>query len=464
MSYLAGNTSGLEQSGEITYNRTKVFLHTLCFVFGISFAFFVLGMSFTAMGTFFSSKRFLLTRVGGIVIILLGLFQLGLFDFKFLMKERKFHLNLSNRKVNPIIALFMGFTFSFAWTPCVGPALSSVLILASGAKSSSLGYLLVMVYTLGFVIPFLILGLFTTQVLAFLKKNQKILKYTIKAGAILLILIGIMTFTGWMNGISSYLNSVSQIPFASNQNKSGSNVDTNASNDEDINDVEGNLDTDNTVTDNTNTDDPDNADTNNANTDNANTSDSTNSDISGNGLDSNDTNSEETNNNVGESADPSSEDTQDPKIIPAIDFTLTDQYGNTHTLSDYKGKVVFLNFWATWCPPCKKEMPDIEELYNEFNQNQDDVIILGVANPKSEEYPYNSDEEKDVIIDFINENGYTFPTVFDETGELLSSYYISAFPTTFMIDKEGNIYGYVPGMLTKEMMKTIIQDTINSTE
>lgn len=437
MSYLAGNANGLEHSGEITYNRTRVFLHTLCFVFGISFAFFVLGMSFTAMGTFFSSKRFLLTRIGGIIIILLGLFQLGVFDFKFLMKERKFHLNLSNKKVNPIIALFMGFTFSFAWTPCVGPALSSVLILASGAKSSSLGYLLVMVYTLGFVIPFLILGIFTTQVLAFLKRNQKILKYTIKAGAILLIIIGIMTFTGWMNGISSYLNSVSQIPFVSNQNKSETTEDTNNFNNEDFNDPQDSLDTER---------DPANGGT------------------SGTGVDSKDTSKEETNKNDGDTKDSTLEGTKESKIIPAIDFTLTDQYGNTHTLSDYKGKVVFLNFWATWCPPCKKEMPDIEDLYNSFNENKDDVIILGVANPKNEDYPYNSDEEKEVIIDFLNENGYTFPTVFDETGELLSSYYIRAFPTTFMINKDGNIYGYVPGMLTKDMMKIIIQDTINSTD
>ena len=69
----------------------------------------------------------------------------------------------------------------------------------------------------------------------------------------------------------------------------------------------------------------------------------------------------------------------------AIDFELVDQYGNTHKLSDYKGKVVFLNFWATWCPPCKMEMPNIEELYKEYNYNKGDVVILGVAQPGGQE-------------------------------------------------------------------------------
>jgi len=157
------------------------------------------------------------------------------------------------------------------------------------------------------------------------------------------------------------------------------------------------------------------------------------------------------------------ENEEKPEYPPAYDFTLTDQYGNTHTLSDYKGKVVFLNFWASWCGPCKKEMPDIEELYQKYNLNQDEVVFLGVANPKSKDYPHNSDEEKDEILKFLDENGYTFPTVFDETGEILMNYYITAFPTTFMINKEGNVMGYIPGMMTKDIMESVIEQTLEST-
>ncbi len=452
MSFLAGNAKKVTEEGVIQYERKKVFLHTLFFVLGISFAFFILGLSFTALGRFFNDNKMLFTRLGGILIIALGLYQLGILEFSFMKKEKKINLDLSDKKVNPLVALLLGFTFSFAWTPCIGPILSSVLIMASGAKTAVAGNLLVLVYAIGFVFPFLLLGLFTTQVLEFLKSKQKFLKYTIKAGGILLLIMGIMTFTGWMNGISGYLNSLSssqRTRFEETKNQrseNGNQADTNKpdipntssnkNNSATTNDVKD--DNDETVTSNDTKDDKDETVTSN-----------------------------NTDNNTGNGDNPGAEKEetkQEKPVLAAFDFTLTDQYGNEHTLSDYKGKVVFLNFWATWCPPCKEEIPHIEELYQEYNKNEDDVIFLGITNPKSDKYPYNQDEEKDKIIEFMDKNGYTFPTLFDETGEILHDYYISAFPTTFMIDKKGNIYGYVPGMMTKDMMKNVIDQTLKSTE
>jgi len=407
MGYLAGSGKKVDEDGTIVYEQKKVFFHTMFFVLGISFSFFVLGMSFTTLGSFFSSNKLLLTRVGGILIILLGLFQLGIFEFSFLQRERKIKMNLTDKKMNPAIALVMGFTFSFAWTPCIGPALSSVLIMASGATSSVIGNILVFVYAIGFLLPFLLLGLFTTQVLNFLKKKQKFLKYTIKAGGVILIIMGVMIFTGWMNGVSGYLNSISN----NQQNNSKELQDE---------------------------------------TDSVNNSDTT---ASNNNLPS-----------VDQTTKDDSTTSEKANVTPAFDFTLTDQYGNEHTLSDYKGKVVFLNFWATWCPPCNKELPDIEELYNEYNLNQDEVVFLGITNPSSAKYPNNQDEEKDEIISFLEDKKYTFPTLFDETGEVLQNYNISAFPTTFMIDKEGNIVGYVPGMMTKDIMVNVINQALQATE
>lgn len=405
ISYLAGNTMATGEDGEVTYERKKVFFHTLFFVLGISFAFFILGMSFTALGDFFNHNKTLFTRIGGMLIILLGLFQIGFLNFKFLQIEKKIHLNkLLDKKVNPLMALLMGFTFSFAWTPCVGPALSSVLIMASGAKTSGIGNMLVLLYALGFVLPFLFLGLFTTRALIFIKTKKKLLKYTIKAGGVILILMGIMTFTGWMNGVSSYLNS-----FTYKQESNSNEV------------------------------------------------------VDDSGLeDSTKGEAEEAEADEGEEATDNSSESAETKTMPAFDFTLVDQYGEKHTLSDYKGKVVFLNFWATWCPPCRKEMPHIEELYEEYGKNQEEVIFLGVANPKTEDNPNNQDEKTEDIISFLETNDYSFPTVFDETGEIFENYYITAFPTTFMIDKEGNVFGYVPGMMTKEIMINVINQTLES--
>ncbi len=392
MSYLAGNARRVLPDGREIYDRGRVFLHTLCFVLGVSFAFFLLGFSFSALGRFFHRYQTVISTVGGCIIILLGLYQLGVFHIGALDREHRVHMKLNVKKMNPLLALIMGFTFSFAWTPCVGPALSSVLIMASSADTALAGNLLVLLYTLGFVIPFLILGLFTAKALNLLERHKKALKYTVKAGGVILILIGVLMITGWMQGITGYFSALGGGQTGISQQQEGETAQ------------------------------PDTA---------------------------------------GQpSAAQQEEQPRDPNAIAAFDFTLTDQYGNTHTLSDYKGKVVFLNFWATWCPPCQQEMPYIEELYREYGENTGEVVFLGVANPKSEAYPRSQDVTAPEIEAFLQQKGYTFPTVFDESGQVFADYQISAFPTTFMIDKNGDIYGYVASALTKSYMQDIINQTL----
>ena len=134
------------------------------------------------------------------------------------------------------------------------------------------------------------------------------------------------------------------------------------------------------------------------------------------------------------------------KAVPlAPDFTLTDQYGEEHTLSEYRGKTVFLNFWATWCPWCVKEMPDIEALYHELGENQGKIVILGIAGPGSVD---TADEPG--VAAFLTEQGLTYPTLMDPTGEQFSVYGASALPTSWLIGADGLPIGYVPGALTRE--------------
>ena len=105
---------------------------------------------------------------------------------------------------------------------------------------------------------------------------------------------------------------------------------------------------------------------------------------------------------------------QTENAIAAIPFTLKDQYGKTHTLDEYKGKVIFLNFWATWCPPCRAEMPDIQKLYERSpREGEKAVIVLGVAAPK-----LGSETNQDGIKAFMDKNGYTYPVLMDKGGKL----------------------------------------------
>ncbi|MFT4006795.1 MAG: cytochrome c biogenesis protein CcdA [Lacrimispora sp.] len=408
--YLSGGTGVRGEDGRIYYKRSKVMVHTVCFVVGISFTFFLLGLGFSALGSFFKSNQLLFARLGGILVILFGLYQLGIFGVSSILgKERRLPFSFDTLAMSPWTALVMGFTFSFAWTPCVGPALASVLIMAASASTKALGFGLIGVYTLGFILPFLAVGFFTTTVLEFFKAHSGAARNAAKAGGILMIFMGLLMFTGKMNGVTGYLSSIST---PSKTESSASSENTKAE----------------TATE---TAEPETSEENPASTE-AETEES----------------GQET--SAGEPSD------TENQLLPAVDFTLTDQFGNTHSLSDYKGKTIFLNFWATWCPPCRAEMPDIQKIYETYDTEGDDaLIVLGVAAPN-----YGDEKDEEGIKSFLKENGYTYPVLMDTNADLFGAYGIYSFPTTFMIDRDGNVFGYASGQLSEDTMKSIIEQTM----
>lgn len=390
LGYLAGGAKTTDALGAVHYKRGRVMVNTFFFVLGISFAFFLLGLGFNALGRFFTGHQTLFAQISGVLIILFGLLQLGFFDFKWTGRTVRLPFRLDKLAMNPLIALVLGFTFSFAWTPCVGPMLTSVLLMASSTSTTGLGFLLILLYTLGFVLPFMAVGLFTGALLDFFKKHQNVVKYTAKVGGALMILIGVMTFTGWMNDVTGYLSryiTVTEPVVASSLAETAI--------DEEV--------------------------------------------------------------MPAVSPTPVPESASKASALLAPDFTLPDQLGIDHTLSEYRGKVIFLNFWATWCPPCCGEMPDIQALYEEHGKNEGEVVVLGVAGPG-----IGQEGSAEQIAEFMQKGGYTYPTVMDEDGSLFGQYGISAFPTTFMITPDGEVFGYVPGALTREIMDDIVQQTLEA--
>ena len=148
------------------------------------------------------------------------------------------------------------------------------------------------------------------------------------------------------------------------------------------------------------------------------------------------------------------EDVKMPNIV------LYDQYGKKHSLEEYKGKVVVINFWATWCGYCVRELPEFEKVYKEFGSNKKEVVILGVAGPKTKENPNNVDVEKDKIISFLKKKNVTYPTLMDETGKSFDDYGIKYFPTTYVINKNGYLEGFVNGAISGEQLKNAINETL----
>ena len=365
-------------NSENTDNKKKnffssvLFRNTLFFVLGISITFFILGLSINALGSFFNTNKDLITTIGGIIIIFMGLFYAGILKSALLNREKRIHLN-TNKKMNIFSAFLLGFTFSFGWTPCIGPMLASVMILSSTAGRTS-ALLLIVVYTLGFVLPFIAISLFYKKLIEPLSQVKKHMNKIKFIGGLLLVFSGVFMVYNSFGGTIKYFNGK-----FNNENKK---VET----------------------------------------------------------ESNQANSQEENSN-------------NKNVLPAIDFTFLDQYGKEHTLSNYKGKTIFLNFWATWCPPCREEMPYIEELYKEYGENKKDVVILGVASPEL-------GKEKNIegIKEFLKNMNISFPTVMDANGSQVYQYGIYAFPSTLIINKDGNIVNYIPGAMNKETMKKIIED------
>lgn len=123
-----------------------------------------------------------------------------------------------------------------------------------------------------------------------------------------------------------------------------------------------------------------------------------------------------------------------PSRFPAPDFALADLSGHTHRLSDYRGKIVFLNLWATWCPPCRDEMPSMERLYRRLaNTNFAMLAISQDTDPNESVRP------------FVEQFGLSFPILVDREGNVPPKYGVTGYPETFIIDPNGSVIDHIVG-------------------
>lgn len=361
LSILSNSNVDILKSGEDKFIKTAVFKNTILFVLGISTTFFILGSSVNILSSFFSENKNYIMIIGGIIIVFMGLFYVDIIKSALLSREKR--INIKIKEMNSLSAFILGFTFSFGWTPCIGPILASVLIMASTSSSEITANLLITIYTIGFILPFIIVAGFYSKLFKSIDKMKSYMGTIKKICGVILIISGlVMVFNGATN-----INKINEY--------------NNIEKDEIIN----------------------------------------------------------------------NEDNSNKEI--AIDFTLKDQYGNEHTLSGYRGKTIFLNFWGTWCPPCRGEMPYIQEIYNEYGENSNNIIILGVAAPN-----LGREGSEEEIVSFLEENNYTFPVVMDFAGELVYKYGIGGFPTTFIINEDGEVVNKIVGAMDKENMKMMIED------
>ncbi|HGM1123175.1 TPA: cytochrome c biogenesis protein/redoxin [Clostridioides difficile] len=395
LSILSNSSVENLKEGKTSFIGSSLFKNTVFFALGISTTFFILGSSVKVLSMFFNENKDLIMFIGGIIIIIMGLFYMGIIKSSILNREKRF--NLKFKEMRAITAFLLGFTFSFGWTPCIGPILASVLVMVSSSSNHLSANLLIAVYTIGFILPFIITAMFYSKLFKTIDKIKSNMEIIKKIGGIILIVSGILMMVNGFGSISKHFNTSQNSKIESKQEENKRENSTDKEENSDGNDSQ--------------------KDSNNENNDKG---------------------------------------SNDEDRIKSIDFTLTDQYGKTHKLSDYEGKVVFLNFWATWCPPCKEEMPYIEQLYKDYNKNNDDVVILGVASPN-----LGREGSREHVVNFLKNQSYTFPVVLDEDGALAYQYGINAFPTTFIIDNEGYVTKYIPGAMDKATMTSFIENQRN---
>ena len=334
--------------------RKKTIWFTICFIVGILSALLLLNASMGMISALLKDYQAYIVLVGGVIVVVMGLVQLGIIQIPLL--QRTYRLpNTLQKGMSAVSALVMGFCFSFAWTPCIGPALTSILLLASSQDSFIMSNIYMLVYAAGLCIPFIIVACFSDSLLKKIQSKEKWMKLAMKIGAIILLGFGCFMI---------YQGATALKPMAPNHEQSSDQ-----------------------------------------------------------------------------------EMTMDEIIEMVCSYEVEDLNGKKVSLNDVKGKYVFLNFWATWCPPCQSEMPELQALYEKYLG--DDVAVVTISMPDTK-------QSVEDIKNYIQQEGYSFPVWIDD-GFFSVQFNVASLPTSYVIQKDGRPYGYVSGALDLEMMENMIQ-------
>ncbi|AWP25152.1 MULTISPECIES: cytochrome c biogenesis CcdA family protein [Paenibacillus] len=195
ISYITGVSVKDLQEGRGAF-RKRTFFHTVFFILGFSIIFFALGLSASFIGNLFTGNQDLIRKIGGVMIVVMGLMMVGLFKPSILMKDLRFEWN--KRPVGYLGSVLVGVTYAAGWTPCVGPILTAVLALGFTNPSEALIY--TFSYTLGFAIPFFIMAFFLGRTKWILKHSNRLMK----VGGALMVLTGVLLYTDQMTKITIF--------------------------------------------------------------------------------------------------------------------------------------------------------------------------------------------------------------------------------------------------------------------
>ena len=206
ISYISGTSLN-----ELIEKKNVNIFPIILFTVGFSLVFIVFGAASTFLGQILLQNSYELRIIAGLVIVILSLHIIGIINFKFLNYEKRIQTNISKNLFSPIL---IGMAFAFGWTPCIGPILGSILVLASTEKSLAQGILLLSFYSIGLAVPFILSGYLIQKFLIFSKNFKKNINKVSKIGGIILLITGILIITNQLQALGFYL--LNAFPFLQN--------------------------------------------------------------------------------------------------------------------------------------------------------------------------------------------------------------------------------------------------------
>jgi cytochrome c-type biogenesis protein len=188
---------------DVQRSRKTALVHAILFVIGFSLIFLALGATATALGRLLLVHRRWISRVGGVLVVLLGLYLLGAFNMRFLARERRIHL--SDKPLGYLGSVLVGIAFGAGWSPCIGPILGGILTYTATQAELRRGLLLLAAYSLGLAIPFVLAAIAVERFIAIFQRHRAKLIWIDRIAGALLIVVGVLMLTNYMTMLTGYL-------------------------------------------------------------------------------------------------------------------------------------------------------------------------------------------------------------------------------------------------------------------
>jgi cytochrome c-type biogenesis protein len=183
--------------------RQKTIFHSLSFILGFTTVFVLLGASATFIGTFLSENATIIRKVGGVLLVLLGIHVTGLFPLRFLLGEKR--ISIKHKPAGYVGSYLVGIAFAAGWTPCIGPILAAILAVAATEERVYQGILLLFLYSLGLGVPFFLSALAMHRFMVLFNRFKKYIHLFEIITGVFLVVIGVLLYTNWLSRLSGYV-------------------------------------------------------------------------------------------------------------------------------------------------------------------------------------------------------------------------------------------------------------------